>query len=96
MAENTKPLMPKMDNAKEFMVKVKKNFQSHNVDKSIVKILMSKHTTKKFDWSQLTHYHVIGMVNLATKLTSMGIDVSESFIVYFIINSFPPEFGQFR
>ena len=36
------------------------------------------------------------MANLATKLKSMSMDVSESFLVQFIINSLPLEFGQFQ
>jgi len=34
------------------------------------------------------------MANLAVKLKSMGMDVSESFLVQFIMNSLPAEFGQ--
>ena len=36
------------------------------------------------------------MSNLASKLKAMGMDVNESFLVQFIINSLPPEFGQFQ
>lgn len=36
------------------------------------------------------------MENLAAKLNSLGMDVNESFLVQFIINSFPLEFGQFQ
>jgi len=54
---------------------------------------MSELTTKKFDWSQPIHDHVIGMANIAAKLKSMGIDVNESFLVHFIMKSLPPEFG---
>ena len=54
---------------------------------------MNELTTKKFDWSQPIHDHVIGMANLTTNLKSMGIDVSESFLVQFIMNSLPTEFG---
>lgn len=51
MAENIKPSMPKIDNAKEFMVKAKEHFHSDITNKSIVGNFMSKLTTKKFDWS---------------------------------------------
>ena len=33
---------------------------------------------------------------MAAKLKSMGMDVSESFLVQFIINSLPLEFSQFQ
>ena len=49
MAENVKPSMPKTDNAKEFILKVKEYSQLDIADKSIVGTLMSELTTKKFD-----------------------------------------------
>ena len=57
---------------------------------------MSELTTKKFNWSQPIHDHVTDMSNLAAKLKSIGMDVSGTFLVQFIINSLPPEFGQFQ
>ncbi|KAL1220227.1 Retrovirus-related Pol polyprotein from transposon TNT 1-94 [Cardamine amara subsp. amara] len=36
------------------------------------------------------------MSNLASKLTAMGMEVHESFLVQFIINSLPPEYSQFQ
>ena len=96
VAENIKPSMPKTDSAKEFMTKLKEHAQSNIADKSIVGTLMTELTTKKFDWSQPIHDHVTSMTNLDAKLKSMGMDVSESFLVQFIINSLPSEFGQFH
>ena len=75
MAENVKSAMPKTNNAKEFMLKINEYSQSDITDKSIIGPLMSKLTTKKFNWSQPIHDHVIGMSNLAAKLKSMGMDV---------------------
>jgi len=93
MAENVKPSMPKIDNAKEFKVKIKEYSQSDITNKSIASNLLSELTTKKFDWSQPIHDHVTGMANLAAKLKSMSMDVSETFLVQFIMNSLPFEFG---
>lgn len=92
MAENVKPSMPKTSNATEFMMKIKEYSQSDMVNMSIVGTLMSELTTKKFDWLQPIHYHVTSMANLATKLKSMDMDVSEPFLVQFIINSLSLEF----
>ncbi|WVZ17437.1 hypothetical protein V8G54_010419 [Vigna mungo] len=96
MAENVKPSMPRTENAKEFMKMIKEYSQSDIIDKSIVGTLMSELTTKKFDWSQPIHEHVTGMANIAARLKSMGMEVNESFLVQFIMNSLPPEFGQFQ
>ncbi|KAJ1412275.1 gag-polypeptide of LTR copia-type, partial [Sesbania bispinosa] len=96
MAENVKPSMPKTENAREFMKMIREYSQSDITDKSIVGTLMGELTNKKFDWSQPIHDHVTGMANLAAKLKSMGMEVNESFLVQFIMNSLPPEFGQFQ
>ncbi|KAK9750981.1 hypothetical protein RND81_02G233800 [Saponaria officinalis] len=84
MAENIKPAMPKTEKAREFM------------QKSIVGSLMSQLTTKRFDWSQPIHDHVTHMSNLASKLKTLGMDVSETFLVQFIMNFLLFEFGQFQ
>lgn len=96
MVENVKPSMPKTDNAKQFMAEIKEYSYSEIADKSIVGSLMSELTTKEFEWSQPIHEHVTSMQNLAAKLKAMGMDVSETFLVQFIINSLPTEFGQFQ
>uniref|UniRef100_A0A6N2L2G7 CCHC-type domain-containing protein n=1 Tax=Salix viminalis TaxID=40686 RepID=A0A6N2L2G7_SALVM len=96
MAESIKPSMPKTEKAREFILKIKAQSQSDVADKSIVGSLMSELTTKRFDWSQTIHEHVTHMSNLASRLTSMGMEVHESFLVQFIINSLPPEYGQFQ
>ncbi|XP_074288006.1 uncharacterized protein LOC141613164 [Silene latifolia] len=96
MADNIKPSMPKIEKAREFMLKVKECSQSDLAAKSIVGSLMSELTTKRFDWSQPIHDHVTHMSNLAAKLKTLGMDVSDTFLVQFIINSLPYEFGQFQ
>ena len=96
MAESIKPSMPKTEKAREFILKIKAQSQSDVADKSIVGSLMSELTTKRFDWSQTIHEHVTHMSNLASRLTSMGMEVHESFLVQFIINSLPQEYGQFQ
>ncbi|KAL2236224.1 UNVERIFIED_CONTAM: hypothetical protein Sindi_1354600 [Sesamum indicum] len=96
IAESTKPSMPKTDNAREFLMKIKEYSQSDITDKSIVGSLMSELTTKRFNWSCSIHDHVIEMSNLAAKLKALEMDVNDSFLVQFIINSLPTEFSQFQ
>ncbi|KAL8159252.1 hypothetical protein V2J09_000789 [Rumex salicifolius] len=96
MAEGIKPSMPKTEKAKDFMLKIKECSQSDLADKSIVGSLMCELTTKKFDWSQPIHDHVTHMSNLAAKLKALGMEVSETFLVQFIMNSLPLEFSQFQ
>jgi len=96
LAKNVKSSIPRIEDPKEFMEKVKEYSQSDITDKSIVSGLMNELTTKKFDWSPPVHDHVTRMANLAAKLKSMGMDVSEYFLVQFIMNSLPIEFVQFQ
>lgn len=96
IADNIKPSMPKTKNAREFMALIKEFSQSDLADKSIMGTLMSELTTKKFNWLCSTHDHVTSMTNLAAKLKSLGMDVNENFLVQFIMNSLPPDFGQFQ
>ncbi|KAF9685346.1 hypothetical protein SADUNF_Sadunf03G0045100 [Salix dunnii] len=64
MGESIKPSMPKIEKAREFILKIKEQSQSDVADKSIVGSLMSEMTTKRFNWSQTIHEHVTHMSNL--------------------------------
>ena len=57
---------------------------------------MSTLTTMKFDGSRTMHEHVIEMTNFSTRLKSLGMEVDESFLVQFILNSLPSEYGPFQ
>lgn len=81
MTENIKPSMLKTKNIKEFILKVKEHSQSDLANKSIVGSLMSELTTKKFDWSKSIHDHMTEMSNLAAKFKTLGMDVSDSFLI---------------
>ena len=96
MTENVNSSMPKTNNEKEFMLKIKGHSHQDITDKSIVYNLMNESTTKKFCWLQLIHDYVTSMVNLAAKLRLMGMEVSDSFLVQFIINSLILEFDKFQ
>jgi len=95
VAENVKPSMPKTENAKEFMAKLKEYSQSDITDKSIAGNLLTELTNKKFDWSCSMNDHVTSMVNLAAKLASKEVKLDDSLVVQFIMNSLPTQFGQF-
>src|ERR1044072_647022 len=57
---------------------------------------MSTLTTMKFDGSRTMHEHVIEMTNIAARLKTLGMDVDENFLVQFILNSLPSEYGPFQ
>ena len=53
-------------------------------------------TTMKFDGFRTMHVHVIEMTKIATRLESLGMNVDGFFLVQFIINSLPSEYGHFQ
>lgn len=61
---------------------------SDSVDKSLAGTLMGTLTTIKFDGSHAMHEYITEMTITAARLRSMRMEVSESFLVQFIINSF--------
>ncbi|KAA0033348.1 Retrovirus-related Pol polyprotein from transposon TNT 1-94 [Cucumis melo var. makuwa] len=57
---------------------------------------MSTLTNLKFDGSRTIHEHILEMTNLAARLKTMGMEVNENFLVTFILNSLPSEYGPFH
>jgi len=53
-------------------------------------------TTMKFDGGRTMHEHLTEMKNIAARLKSMGLEVNESFLVQFIMNSLPPHYRPFQ
>jgi len=90
IANNIKSPFPEIENAKEFMKFVEE--RSQTADKSLVGTLI----TMKFDGSRTMHEHVIEMTNIAARLKSLGIAVDDIFLVQFILNSLPSEYGPYR
>ncbi|KAH1213426.1 hypothetical protein GmHk_14G041396 [Glycine max] len=94
VADSIKTTLPKTDSAKEFMGLVGE--RSQTADKSLAGTLMSTLTTMKFDGSRTMHEHVIEMTNIAARLKTLGMAVNENFLVQFILNSLPSEYGPFQ
>ncbi|KAI3448795.1 hypothetical protein Pfo_005460 [Paulownia fortunei] len=96
IAENIRLTIPKIDSAKKFIMFIEDHFQFDFADKSVVGTLMNMLTTMKFDGSRTMHEHVTEMTIIATRLGSMGLKVSDNFLVQFIINSLPPTYSPFQ
>jgi len=94
IANNIKSTLPETENAKEFMKSVEE--RSQTADKSLAGTLMSTLITMKFDGSRTMHEHVIEMINIAARLKSLGMTVDDNFLVQFILNSLPSEYGPFQ
>ena len=94
IAKNIKTTPQKTDDAKEFLTKVAEHFKTN--DKSLAGTLMAKLTTMKFDGTCGIQEHVLEMTNLAAQLKTLGMNVDEFFLVQFILNFLPPQYGPFQ
>ena len=94
IVNNIKTTLPKTDNAKEFLSNVEDHFKT--ASKSLVGKLMAKLTTMKIDCKRGIQEHAIEMTNLAAQLKTLGMNVDEFFLVQFILNSLPPQYGPFQ
>ena len=57
---------------------------------------MAELTTTKYDGSRSMQQHVLDMTNIAARLKTLGMIVNESFLVQFVLNSLPQEYGRFQ
>ncbi|KAL3524677.1 hypothetical protein ACH5RR_013049 [Cinchona calisaya] len=94
IANNIKTTIPQTESAKEYLKFVEECFRS--ADKSLAGTLMAQLTTIKFDWSRGMQEHIIEMSNIAASLKTLGMAMEDSFLVQFILNSLPPNYGPFQ
>ena len=94
ISNNIKISLTQTNNALEFLKGVEDRFKS--VDKSHVGTLMAKLITMKYDGNRGVQDHILNMTDKATKLGALGMQVDESFLVQFILNSLPSQFGPFK
>uniref|UniRef100_A0A1J3K4I8 Retrovirus-related Pol polyprotein from transposon TNT 1-94 n=2 Tax=Noccaea caerulescens TaxID=107243 RepID=A0A1J3K4I8_NOCCA len=94
IASNIKSSLPAAEKAKAYLAAIEERFKT--ADKSLAGKLMADLTTMKHDGTRSMHEHCIEMINLAAKLKNLGQSVDDSFLVQFILNSLPPQYGPFQ
>lgn len=94
IATNIKTSLPEAKTALEYLNNVKDRFKSS--DKSLAGKLMAELTMMCFDGTRTMNDHIIEMCNIAAKLNSLGMTVDDSFLVQFVLNSLPSEYGPFQ
>ncbi|XP_037497166.1 uncharacterized protein LOC119371323 [Jatropha curcas] len=88
IAANIKTSLPQTEIVSEFLKSMKECFKC--VDKSLAGTLMAKLTTMKYDGQKGIQQHILNMNENAAKLNALGMNVYESFLVQFILNSLLP------
>ncbi|XP_049372736.1 uncharacterized protein LOC125837703 [Solanum verrucosum] len=94
VANNIKNTIPQTESAREYLKFVGERFRY--ADKSLAGTLMAELTTMKFDGSRSMQNHIIEMTNIAARLSTLEIKVDDTFLVQFILNSLPLEYGPFQ
>ncbi|XP_028053428.1 uncharacterized protein LOC114257824 [Camellia sinensis] len=94
IANNIKITLPQILNALEYLKVVKDRFRS--ADKSLAGTIMAELRTMKYDGNRGVQDHNLNMVDKAAKLKTLRMQVDETFLVQFILNSLPSQFRAFK
>nr|XP_017183881.1 uncharacterized protein LOC108171775 [Malus domestica] len=79
--------IPECDKVTDFMKAIEEQFVKSN--KALASTLMQKLSGMKYDNSKSVREHIMEMRDIAAQLMSLEIEISESFLVNFILNSLP-------
>lgn len=86
--------IPTCTKAKEFLNAVEEQYVSS--DKALASTLMTKMSSMKYNGNSGVREHIMEMRDIAAQLKSLEIEISETFLVHFILNSLPIEYGPFK
>ncbi|OIT01053.1 hypothetical protein A4A49_60010, partial [Nicotiana attenuata] len=86
--------IPNSDKVKAHMKSIDEQFVSS--DKVLASTLMKRLSSMTFDRSHTVREHIMEMRDIAAKLKSLEVDMSEPFLVHFILNSLSVEYGLFK
>ncbi|KAJ9561683.1 hypothetical protein OSB04_006843 [Centaurea solstitialis] len=86
--------IPDTENAKIYLEAVEEQFKG--TSKAHASTLIFKMLTTKYDGSSGVREHIMMMNDMANKLKGMDMEISEGFLVHFIMTSLPAQFGPFK
>ena len=79
---------------KDYLKGIDEKFETF--DKALVSTLMINTCSMKFTSTKGVHEQVTKIRDIAAQLKSLEIEMSESFLVHFILNSLPSQYGPSR
>ncbi|XP_028053288.1 uncharacterized protein LOC114257709 [Camellia sinensis] len=94
ISQSIKGSIPPSDKVKNYMRAIEEQFVSSN--QALASTLMNKLSGMKHNNSRSVREHIMEMRNIAARLKSLEIEISESFLINFILNSLPMEYGAFQ
>ncbi|KAF5458961.1 hypothetical protein F2P56_022953 [Juglans regia] len=87
MSKSIRGSIPDCDKVKDCIKAIEEQFVSS--DKALASTLMNKLSVIKHGKSRSMHEHIMEIRDIAAKLRSFEIEISDSFLVHFILNSLP-------
>ncbi|VFQ77687.1 unnamed protein product [Cuscuta campestris] len=86
--------IPDSSNAKIYLASVEEQFKA--TSKAHASTLILKMVTTKYDGNSGIHEHIMMMNDMARKLKGLDMEISEGFLVHFIMTSLPASFEAFK
>ncbi|CAH9118625.1 unnamed protein product [Cuscuta epithymum] len=87
-------VIPDSENAKTYLEYVEEQFKG--ASKAHASTLILKILTNKYDGVSGIREHIMKMSDMSNKLKSMDMEISEGFLVHFIMTSLPASYGPFK
>ncbi|WVZ83644.1 hypothetical protein U9M48_030772 [Paspalum notatum var. saurae] len=81
-------------NAKQYLASVEEQFKSSS--KAQTSALIMRMATVKYNGAGSVRAHIMMIVDIAAKLKGMEIEISEGYLVHFIMTSLPPQYNAFK
>ncbi|XP_068487080.1 uncharacterized protein [Phaseolus vulgaris] len=86
--------IPDSPNAKAYLASVEEQFQG--TSKAHASTLILKLVTTKYDGRTGIREHILMMSDMTRKLKGLAMEISEGFLVHFIMTSLPSAFEAFK
>jgi hypothetical protein len=86
--------IPDSECAKTYLASVEEQFKGST--KVYASTLIMKMLTTKYDGKSGVREHIMTMNDMAAKLKGMDMEISEGFLVHFIMTSLPMKYGPFK
>ncbi|KAL4340139.1 hypothetical protein GQ457_08G024220 [Hibiscus cannabinus] len=82
------------ENVQDLLPAIEKQFQTSQ--KSLASTLIMKFTSLKLTTVKGVRDHINKMQDLAARLKALEVEMSDSFLVHYILNTLPPQYGPFK
>ncbi|RVW49121.1 Retrovirus-related Pol polyprotein from transposon TNT 1-94 [Vitis vinifera] len=82
------------ENVRELLKAIDEQFVTS--DKALASTLIMKFTSLKLTGIRGVREHIMEMRDIVAQLKKLEVEMSESFLVHFILNTLPPQYGPFK